>query len=567
MFEKANDKKDIGSLALSLGIRDEEVDFFGKYMAKIDYHILNRLQDKSDGKYIDVTAITPTPFGEGKTVTTIGLGMAMNKLGFKTVNALREPSMGPVFGIKGGGTGGGKASLFPMEQINLHFTGDIHAVETATNLLAAVVDNHIFQGNELDIDPQSISWRRTMDVEDRSMRKLTIQLTEKKDGVKTETSYDTGFDIAAASPIMAIMGLTTGFEDLHQRLSEIVVAHSRSGKVVTVADLRATGGLTAVLKDAIYPNLVQTEEGTPSFVHIGPFANIAFGNNSVLSDRIALKLGDYVVTESGFGADMGFEKLMDIKLRQAGMKAPDCVVIVATIRALKMHGGAYTIKPGKKLDPALVSTVNMPALELGCENLRIHIENVRSYGLPVVVAVNRFPDDTAEEVAMVQAKALQFGALAAVPHTFFVDGSEGGLELARAVQEVASTSKVGAVHYPYELTDTIEDKMRKLVRAIYRASDIDLTPVAVERIKEFTAAGYDKWPICMAKTHLSISHDPDVKGAPSGYLFPIRDIRAATGARFLYPLGGTMQTMPALSKVPAMVNIDVTGDGVITGLR
>jgi len=363
------------------------------------------------------------------------------------------------------------------------------------------------------------------------------------------------------------MGLTTGFEDLHQRLSEIVVAHSRSGKVVTVADLRATGGLAAVLKDAIYPNLVQTEEGTPSFVHIGPFANIAFGNNSVLSDRIALKLGDYVVTESGFGADMGFEKLMDIKIRQAGMKAPDCVVIVATIRALKMHGGAYTIKPGKKLDPALVSAVNMPALELGCENLRIHIENVRSYGLPVVVAVNRFPDDTAEEVAMVQAKALQFGALAAVPHTFFVDGSEGGLELARAVQEVASTSKVGAVHYPYELTDTIEEKMRKLVRTIYRASDIDLTPVAVERIKEFTAAGYDKWPICMAKTHLSISHDPDVKGAPSGYLFPIRDIRAATGARFLYPLGGTMQTMPALSKVPAMVNIDVTGDGVITGLR
>src|SRR5450759_2726413 len=536
MFEKATDKKDIGGLALSLGIRDEEVDFFGKYMAKIDYHILNRLQDKPDGKYIDVTAVTPTPFGEGKTVTTIGLGMALNKLGFETVNTLREPSMGPVFGIKGGGTGGGKSSLFPMEQINLHFTGDIHAVETATNLLAAVVDNHISQGNELDIDPQSISWRRTMDVEDRSMRKLTIQLTEKKDGVKTETSYDTGFDIAAASPIMAIMGLTTGFEDLHQRLSEIVVARRRSGKVVTVADLRATGRLTAVLKDAIYPNLVQTEEGTPSFVHIGPFANIAFGNNSVLSDRIALKLGD-------------------------------CVVIGATIRALKMHGGAYTIKPGKKLDPALVSAVNMPALELGCENLRVHIENVLSYGLPVVVAVNRFPDDTAEEVAMVQAKALQFGALAAFPHTFFVDGSEGGLELARAVQEVASTSKVGAVHYPYELTDTIEDKMRKLVRAIYRASDIDLTPVAVERIKEFTAAGYDKWRSCMAKTHLSLSHDPDVKGAPSGYLFPIRDIRAATGARFLYPLGGTMQTMPALSKVPALVNIDVTGDGVITGLR
>ncbi|MHB8108018.1 MAG: formate--tetrahydrofolate ligase [Candidatus Cryosericum sp.] len=493
--------------------------------------------------------------------------MALNKLGFKTVNTLREPSMGPVFGIKGGGTGGGKSSLFPMEQINLHFTGDIHAVETATNLLAAVVDNHISQGNELDIDPQTISWRRTMDVEDRSMRKLTIQLTEKKDGVKTDTTYETGFDIAAASPIMAIMGLTAGFEDLHQRLSEIVVAHNRSGAVVTVADLRATGGLAAVLKDAIYPNLVQTEEGTPSFVHIGPFANIAFGNNSVLSDRIALKLGDYIVTESGFGADMGFEKLMDIKLRQAGMKGPDCVVIVATIRALKMHGGAFTIKPGKKLDPAVVSAVNMPALELGCENLRVHIENVRSYGLPVVVAVNRFPDDTAEEVAMVQAKALQFGALAAVPHTFFVDGSKGGLELAHAVQEVASTSRVGAIHYPYELTDTIEEKMRKLVRTIYRASDIDLTPLAVERIREFTAAGYDKWPICMAKTHLSISHDPDVKGAPSGYLFPIRDIRAATGARFLYPLGGTMQTMPALSKVPAMVNIDVTTDGVITGLR
>jgi formate--tetrahydrofolate ligase len=567
MFEKATDKNNIGDLALSLGICDEEVDFFGRYMAKIDYHILNRLRDKPDGKYIDVTAITPTPFGEGKTVTTIGLGMALNKLGFKTVNTLREPSMGPVFGIKGGGTGGGKSSLFPMEQINLHFTGDIHAVETATNLLAAVVDNHISQGNELDIDPQSISWRRTMDVEDRSMRELTIQLTEKQNGIKTETTYETGFDIAAASPIMAIMGLTTGFDDLHERLSEIVVARSRSGAAVTVADLHATGGLAAVLKDAIYPNLVQTEEGTPAFVHIGPFANIAFGNNSVLSDRTALKLGDYVVTESGFGADMGFEKLMDIKIRQAGMKAPDCVVIVATIRALKMHGGAFTVRPGKKLDPALVSAVNMPALELGCQNLRVHIENVRSYGLPVVVAINRFPDDIAEEVGMVQAKALQFGALAAVPHTFFLDGSEGGLELARAVQEVASTSKGGAIHYPYELTDTIEDKMRKLVRAIYRASDIELTPLAVERIKEFTVAGYDKWPICMAKTHLSISHDPDVKGAPAGYLFPIRDIRAATGARFLYPLGGTMQTMPALSRVPALVNIDVTRDGVITGLR
>jgi formate--tetrahydrofolate ligase len=567
MFEKAVDKKDIGDLALSLGINDEEIDFFGRYMGKVDYHILNRLQDRPDGKYIDVTAITPTPFGEGKTVTTIGLGMALNSLGFKTVNALREPSMGPVFGIKGGGTGGGKSSLFPMEQINLHFTGDIHAVETATNLLAAVVDNHISQGNELDIDPKSISWRRTMDVEDRSMRNLTIHLTEKKDGVKTDTTYETGFDIAAASPIMAIMGLTTGFGDLHERLAEIVVAFSRSGKTITVADLRATGGLAAVLKDAIYPNLVQTEEGTPAFVHIGPFANIAFGNNSVLADRIALKLGDYVVTESGFGADMGFEKLMDIKLRQAGMKAPDCVVIVATVRALKMHGGAFTIKPGKKLDPALVAAPNMAALELGCENLRVHIENVRSYGLPVVVAINRFPDDSAEEVAMVQSKALQFGAVAAVPHTFFVDGSKGGLELARAVQEVASASNVRTVHYPYELTDTIEEKMRKLVRTIYRASDIELAPAAVERIKEFTAAGYDKWPICMAKTHLSISHDPDVKGAPSGYLFPIRDIRAATGARFLYPLGGTMQTMPALSKVPAIVNIDVTEDGVITGLR
>jgi formate--tetrahydrofolate ligase len=567
MFEKTTDRKDIGGLALSLGIRDEEVEFIGRYMAKIDYHILDRLQDRPDGKYIDVTAITPTPFGEGKTVTTIGLGMSLNKLGFKTVNTLREPSMGPVFGIKGGGTGGGKSVLFPMEQINLHFTGDIHAVETATNLLAAAVDNHVWQGNELDIDPSTISWRRTMDVEDRSMRDLTIKLDEKQNGVRTSRTYDTGFDIAAASPIMAIMGLTTGFEDLHQRMSEIVVAHNRAGKPITVADLRATGGLTAVLKDAIYPNLVQTEEGTPSFVHIGPFANIAFGNNSVLSDRIALKLGDYVVTESGFGADMGFEKLMDIKLRQAGMKAPDCVVLVATIRALKMHGGAYGIKPGKKLDPTVVNAVNMPALELGCENLRVHIENIRSYGLSVVVAVNKFPTDTDEEVALVQKKAVEFGAVAAVPHSFFVDGSEGGMELARVVQEVAQASHVGTVTYPYELTDTIEDKMRKLVRAIYRASDIDLAPAAVERIKEFTAAGYDKWPICMAKTHLSISHDPDVKNAPSGYLFPIRDIRAATGARFLYPLGGTMQTMPGLSKVPALVNIDVTEEGVITGLR
>ncbi|HNW84036.1 MAG TPA: formate--tetrahydrofolate ligase [Candidatus Cryosericum sp.] len=567
MFEKGPGKKDIAELAESLGIRDEEIDYFGRYMGKVDYHILDRLQDRPEGKYIDVTAITPTPFGEGKTVTTIGLGMALNKLGFRTVNALREPSMGPVFGIKGGGTGGGKSSLFPMEQINLHFTGDIHAVETATNLLAAAVDNHISQGNELDIDPQSISWRRTMDVEDRSLRRLTIPITEKKNGVKTETAYQTGFDIAAASPVMAILGLTTGFEDLHQRLAEIVVARTRAGTPVTVADLHATGGLAAVLKDAIYPNLVQTEEGTPSFVHIGPFANIAFGNNSVLSDRIALRLGDYVVTESGFGADMGFEKLMDIKLRQAGMKAPDCVVIVATIRALKMHGGAYTIKPGKKLDPALVAAPNMPALELGCENLRVHIENVRSYGLPVVVAINRFPDDTADEVALVQRKAVEFGAVAAVPHTFFVDGSDGGLQLAQTVQEVAASSHVGEIHYPYELTDGIEEKMRKLVRTIYRAKDIDLAPLAAERIKEFTAAGYGGWPICMAKTHLSISHDPDVKGAPSGYLFPIRDIRAATGARFLYPLGGTMETMPGLSKVPALVNIDVTEDGTITGLR
>lgn len=567
MFERASGKRSIDELARSLEIRDGEIDYVGRYMAKVDYHILSRLQNHPDGKYIDVTAITPTPFGEGKTVTTIGLGMSLNRLGYKTVNALREPSMGPVFGIKGGGTGGGRSVLFPMEQINLHFTGDIHAVETATNLLAAAVDNHIWQGNELDIDPSTISWRRTMDVEDRSLRELSINLDEKQKGVRMQRTYQTGFDIAAASPIMAIMGLTTGFEDLHQRIAEIVVAKDRSGKPVTVADLRATGGLAAVLKDAIYPNLVQTEEGTPAFIHIGPFANIAFGNNSVLSDRIALKLGDYVVTESGFGADMGFEKLMDIKLRQAGMKSPDCVVIVATVRALKMHGGAYGIKPGKKLDPAAVNAVNMPALELGCENLRVHVENVRSYGLPVVVAINKFPTDTVEEIALIQRKATEFGATAAVSHSYFIDGSDGGIELAHVVQEVASTAHVDRVTYPYELSDSIEEKMRKLVRSIYRAADIDLAPAATERIREFTAAGYDTWPICMAKTHLSISHDPDMKNAPFGYLFPIRDIRAATGARFLYPLGGTMQTMPGLSKEPALVNIDVTEDGTITGLR
>lgn len=562
MFEHATGRKHIADIAASLGIREHEMDLVGTYMAKIDHRILERLEDRPEGKYIDVTAVTPTPFGEGKTVTTIGLGMALNRLGYRAINALREPSMGPVFGIKGGGTGGGKSVLFPMEQINLHFTGDIHAVETATNLLAAAVDNHIFQGNELDIDPNTISWRRTMDVEDRSLRKVIVGLSEKK----VATTYETGFDIAAASPMMAILGLSTSFVDLRQRLAEIVVAQDRSGKAVTVADLRVTGGLAAVLKDALYPNLVQTEEGTPALVHIGPFANIAFGNNSVLADRIALRLGDYVVTESGFGADMGFEKLMDIKLRQAGMKAPDCVVIVATVRALKMHGGAFGIKPGKALDPAVVAAPNMAALELGCENLRVHIENVRSYGLPVVVAINRFPTDAAEEVQLVCGKAMDFGAAAAVPHSFFVDGGEGGLDLARTVQEVASSSRVGAVTYPYELSDTIEDKMRKLAQRIYRAADIQLSPTAQGRVREFTAAGYGSWPICMAKTHLSISHDPEVKNAPTGYLFPIRDIRAATGARFLVPLGGTMQTMPGLSKVPALVRIDITDDGTITGL-
>ncbi|GAB4113782.1 MAG: formate--tetrahydrofolate ligase [Candidatus Caldatribacteriota bacterium] len=551
--------KPIKEIAQSAGITEDELDLYGKYKAKVSPLILERLKDRPQAKYIVVTAITPTPLGEGKTVTSIGLGQALAKIGKRVINTLREPSMGPVFGIKGGAAGGGYSQVVPMEDLNLHFTGDIHAVGAANNLLCAMLDTHLQKGNQLGIDIHKININRVVDISDRALRNIVIGLGGKQNGIPRET----GYDITVASEVMAILSLAKDIFDLRERMGRMTVAYSYEGKPITAEDLKAAGAMTVLLKEALKPNLIQTLEHTPCLMHCGPFANIAHGNNSVLADLIACKLADYVVTESGFGSDMGFEKMCNIKCRTSGLKV-DAAVIVCSIRALKMHGGAIKVVAGKPLDQEALSRENLEAVAKGCENLEKHIENVLLHGVPPVVVINRFLTDTPAEIELVKERALAAGASAAVTHEVWAKGGEGGIELAEAVVE--ATKNNNNFHHLYPLDLSIKEKIETIATKIYGAEGVDYAPLAEEKIKLYTEVGFAQLPICMAKTHLSLSHEPSVKGRPRNFRVPIRDVRASVGAGFLYPLLGTMMTMPGLPSIPAATKVDIDEKGNTMGL-
>jgi formate--tetrahydrofolate ligase len=548
----------IAEIAAGLGLEEDELELYGKHKAKVTLGVMRRLAGRPHGKYIDVTAITPTPLGEGKTTTTIGLAMALCRVGCRAIAAIRQPSLGPVFGIKGGAAGGGHAQVVPMEDFNLHLTGDGHAISLAHNLLAAMIDNSITHGNALRIDPLSITWPRVVDMSDRALRKIVIGLGGRENGYPRES----GFDISAASEVMAILGLTTSLKDLRQRLGRIVVALDREGKPVTAEDLKAAGAMAVLLRDAVKPTLLQTLENTPVFVHAGPFANIAHGNSSIIADLIGLKLADCVVTESGFGADMGMEKFMNIKCRYSGL-TPDAVVMVCTVRALKMHSGRYRVVAGRPLDPGLARE-DLQAVEDGCGNLEKQIENARLFGVPVVVAINAFPADTAAEVDLIRQRALAAGAEGAHVSEVWARGGAGAEDLARAVLKAAERPQ--QFRFLYDLDRPIKEKIETIATRIYGADGVDYLPAAEQHIRAFTELGYGNLPICMAKTHLSISHDPALKGRPRGFRVPIREVRASLGAGFLYPLLGDMRTMPGLPSAPNAWKIDLDDEGNVVGL-
>jgi len=548
----------ITEIAKEIGINEDELELYGKYKAKIDLSILKRLESKPNGKYIDVTAITPTPLGEGKTVTTIGLSLGLAKIGKKVSTCIRQPSLGPVFGIKGGAAGGGFSQVVPMEDFNLHLTGDVHAVGLAHNLCAAFLDNHIYKGNKLNIDIDNILWRRVMDVSDRALRNIEIGLGGKQDGIPRKS----GFDITVASEVMAILALTSDLKDLRKRLGKIVVAFNVDGKPVTTEDLKVAGAMAVLLKDAIKPTLMQALEHTPCFVHAGPFANIAHGNNSIIADRIALKLSDYVVTESGFGADCGAEKFFNIKCRISGL-VPNAVVVVCSVRALKMHSGDFKVVAGKPVSEDLLRE-NTDAVERGGCNLEKQIENMKQFGIPVVVAINKFTSDTKNEIEVIRKKAIAAGAEDAVLSEVWEKGGEGGRDLAKAVDKAAN--KPSNFKFLYDINASIKQKIETIATKIYGAKDVQYDPEAEKKIALYTKLGYDKLPLCMAKTHLSLSHDPNLKGAPKGFTLPVRDVRASVGAGFLYPLCGTMRTMPGLPSEPAGERIDLDQNGKIVGL-
>lgn len=540
----------IGKIAQHLEIPEDELELYGKYKAKISLNYWNTtLQQKENGKLILVTAINPTPAGEGKTTTSIGLGDALHKLGKKTAIALREPSLGPCFGMKGGAAGGGYAQVVPMEDINLHFTGDFHAITSAHNLLAAVIDNHIQQGNALDLDVRRITWKRVVDLNDRALRNIICGLGGKAHGVPRET----GFDITVASEMMAILCLTSDLEDMKKRLGNIIIGYTRSGRPVRVEELNVTGALTLLFKDAIKPNLVQTLEGTPALIHGGPFANIAHGCNSVMATKYALKMADYTVTEAGFGADLGAEKFLDIKCRFTGFK-PDAVVIVATIRALKMHGG---------LTKTELATENIEALKKGMTNLAKHIENIQKFGLPIVVAINAFPTDTENELQELKALCESMGASVSISEAW-AKGGEGAIDLAQKVIE--ATEKPSNFQYMYDVNDSIKDKINAIATKIYGADGVNYTPAVEKTIAEFEAEGLDKMPICMAKTQYSLSDDQFKLGAPTGFKITVRELRISAGAGFIVALTGNILTMPGLPKKPAAENMDIDINGKITGL-
>ncbi len=559
-------------IARQLSLTEDDLDLYGKYKAKVHLDVREKFAGRPQGKYIDVTAITPTPLGEGKTTTSVGLTQGLGKIGKNAIICIRQPSQGPTFGIKGGAAGGGYSQVIPMEDFNLHLTGDIHAITAAHNLVAAALDARIYhesrQSDEelarlglkrLDIDINAVNWNRVLDVNDRALRNIVLGLGGSLDGVPRQG----GFDIAVASEIMAILALTTGLEDMRARFGRMIVALDKHGKPVTAEDLGVAGAVTVLMKDAIMPNLMQTLEGQPAFVHAGPFANIAHGNSSIIADQIALRLADYVVTESGFGADIGMEKFFNIKCRYSNL-VPNAVVLVATIRALKMHGGGPKVVAGRALDKAYVEE-NLPLLEKGIENLAAHIENVKKFGIPAVVAVNRFPTDTDAEVELVKEMALQAGAEQAVLTEHWARGGEGAMELAEAV--VAACEKPSDFHFLYPLEWSIKQKIEKIAKDIYGADGVTFEPLAETQIKNFENAGLGNLPICMAKTHLSISHDATLKGRPKGFTVPVREVRASAGAGFIYPLLGTMRTMPGLPSVPAFMSIDINFEtGKVVGL-
>ncbi len=608
---QAAELKPIVDVAASIGLSVDDLEVFGQYKAKVHLDVRDKFAGRPQGKYVDVTAITPTPLGEGKTTTTIGLTQGLGVLGQSVIACIRQPSQGPTFGIKGGAAGGGYSQVVPMEDFNLHLTGDIHAITAAHNLIAAAIDARMLHESVtepqvmfdrlcpkdkagqrtfsptmlrrlaklsitktdpdeltpeerarfamLDIDPATITWNRVIDISDRFLRKIEVGLGPEEKG-KTRI---TGYDITVASEIMAILALTTSLEDLRERIGRIVIGTNKAGEAVSVEDLGVAGAATVLMKDAIMPNLMQTLEGQPAFVHAGPFANIAHGNSSIVADQIALKLADYVVTESGFGADMGMEKFMNIKCRYSGL-IPNCVVLVATVRALKMHGGGPKVVAGKPLDHAYTSE-NLPLLEKGLANLEAHIENARRFGVPVVVAINRFKDDTPAEIAMIRDHAIKAGAEDAVLSNHWAHGGDGAVDLAKAV--MAACDKPSNFQFLYPLEWSIKDKIEKIAKDIYGAGSVEYTPEAETKIALYTRLGFDKLPMCMAKTHLSMGHDPAVKGRPQGYVFPVRDVRASVGAGFLYPLCGEMRTMPGLPTRPVFYDVDLDLEtGRVVGL-
>ena len=571
-ISRAATPKHIGEIAALAGILPHELEPYGDVKAKVKLSILDRLAGKPSGKYVDVTAITPTPLGEGKTTTSVGLTQALGVIGKKAFLCIRQPSMGPTFGIKGGAAGGGYSQVIPMEEFNLHLTGDIHAVGVANNLLAAIIDARMKHEahatpedwaktglERLDIDPDTITWRRVVDVNDAALRSIEIGVSDNwQDGPRRHT----GFDIAVASEIMAILALADGIKDMRARLGRIIVALNKRGEPVTAEQLGAAGAMMVLMKDAIKPNLMQTLEGQPVFVHAGPFANIAHGNSSIIADRIALKLADYVVTESGFGADIGMEKFFDIKCRASGLK-PDCVVMVATIRALKMHGGGPKVVPGKKLATEYTQE-NLDLLRAGVCNMQRHIEIARMFGVPVVVAINRFPTDTPAEIELARQAGVEAGAVAAVAANNWAQGGKGAAELAEAV--VQACEQPSDFRLLYEDSMPIAQKIETIAKRIYLADGVNFQPTAQRQIAAYEKAGLGKLPICMAKTHLSLSHDANLKGVPRGFTVPVREVRASAGAGFLSPLLGEMRTMPGLPSRGAFMDVDLDENGNVVGL-
>ena len=549
----------INQIAEQMGLDPEtDLEHYGKHIAKINLDALDKLKPRPDAKYVDVTAITPTPLGEGKSTTTVGIGQAMKHIGKKAVITVRQPSQGPTFGIKGGAAGGGYSQIVPMEHFNLHLTGDIHAIGAAHNLIAAMLDAHIYHGNRRSIDIHNIPWRRVVDLNDRALRNVIIGLGRRFDGVPRES----GYDITVASEIMAILALTTSLRDMRQRIGKMVVAYDKDRNPVTAEDIRAAGAATALMKEAIKPNLMQTLENTPALVHAGPFANIAHGNSSIIADRIAMKTGDYVITESGFGADIGAEKFFNIKSRISGLR-PNAVVLVTTVRALKAHTDKYKIIPGKAIDPAL-SEENVADVEAGAVNMVRHLENLKKFGVNPVVAVNVFPQDTEKEIQAVRDIAIGAGAMGAAVARHWAEGGAGAVELAEMIVSACEAPNSFRLLYPDEMS--IKGKIETIAIEIYRADGVDYAPIVHRKIRQYEAQGLGRLPICMAKTHLSLSDNPKLKGAPEGFRITVTDIRASAGAGFIYPLCGDVRTMPGLGRSPAAMNVDIDDEGKIVGL-